>query len=68
MFETYIPEIAESLSILTNASKEKILKGLEKMLVKPEIKKEIIENDADDKLYKMEFKKKENEEAREEAN
>src|SRR3989344_1497667 len=58
MFETYIPEIADSLSILANASKEKILKGLEKMLVKPEIKKEIIEDDADDKLYRMEFKKK----------
>ena len=28
------------------------------MLVKPEIKKEIVEEDADDKLYKMEFLKK----------
>ena len=36
------------------------------MLVKPEIKKEIVEEDADDKLYRMEFKK-ENEEAREES-
>ena len=68
MFETYIPEIADSLSILANASKEKILKGLEKMLVKPEIKKEITEDDADDKLYRIEFKKKENEETREETN
>jgi len=67
MFEKYIPEIADSLSVLSGEKKEKILQGLQKMLVKPEIKKEIIEEDADDRLYKMEFKKKENEEAREEA-
>jgi len=63
MFEKYIPEIAESLSILSNEKKEKIMQGLQKMLVKPEIKKEIIEEDSDDKLYKMDFKK-ENEESR----
>ena len=57
MFEKYIPEIAASLSVLANESKDKILKGLQKMLVKPEIKKEIVEEDADDKLYKMEFAK-----------
>ena len=69
MFEKYIPEIADSLSVLANEKKEKILQGLQKMLVKPEIKKEIIEDDTDDKLYRMEFSKKENqnEEAREEA-
>ena len=69
MFEKYIPEIAASLSVLANENMDKILKGLQKMLVKPEIKKEIVEEDADDKLYKMEFAKKENqnEEAREEA-
>ncbi|MBS3096006.1 DNA topoisomerase VI subunit B [Candidatus Woesearchaeota archaeon] len=67
MFEKYLPEVADSLSALTKEKKEKILQGLQKMLVKPEIKKEIIEEDADDRLYKMEFKKKENEEAREEA-
>ncbi|MBS3114685.1 DNA topoisomerase VI subunit B [Candidatus Woesearchaeota archaeon] len=68
MFEKYIPEIASSLSILAKENKDKILKGLQKMLVKPEIKKEIIEEeDADDKLYRMEFASKENEEAREEA-
>ena len=62
MFEKYIPEIADSLSVLTNEKKEKILQGLQKMLVKPEIKKEITEEgDADDKLYRMEFKKKEEE-------
>ncbi len=66
MFEKYIPEVADSLSALTNEKKEKILQGLQKMLVKPEIKKEIVEEDADDKLYRMEFKK-ENEEAREES-
>ncbi|MBI2656187.1 DNA topoisomerase VI subunit B [Candidatus Woesearchaeota archaeon] len=67
MFEMYIPEVAGSLSVLAKEKKEKILQGLQKMLVKPEIKKEITEEgDADDKLYRMEFKK-ENEEAREEA-
>ena len=57
MFEKYIPEVADSLSILTNQKKEKILQSLQKMLVKPEIKKEIIEEDSDDKLYRMEFAK-----------
>ena len=67
MFEKYIPEVAESLSVLSSEKKEKILQALQKMLVKPEIKKEIIEmEDADDKLYRMDFKK-ENEKAREEA-
>jgi len=65
MFEKYIPEVADSLSFLTKEKKEKILQGLNKMLVKPEIKKEITKEDSDDKLYKMEFKR--NEEAREEA-
>jgi len=59
MFEKYIPEVADSLSVLTGEKKDKILQGLQKMLVKPEIKKEIIEEDSDDKLYKMEFGKKE---------
>ena len=59
MFEKYIPEVADSLSVLTKEKKEKILQGLQKMLVKPEIKKEIIEDDSDDKLYRMEFSKKE---------
>lgn len=60
MFERYIPEIADSLSILANEKKEKIMEGLQKMLVKPEIKKEIIdEGDSDDNLYRMEFTKKE---------
>ena len=66
MFEKYIPEIADSLSVLTKEDKDKILKGLQKMLVKPEIKKEIVEEDADDKLYRMDFKK-ENEKIREET-
>lgn len=63
MFEKYIPEVAESLSILAKENKERILSGLQKMLVKPEIKKEIIEEDADDKLYRMEFAKKDDEKA-----
>ncbi|MBI2134434.1 DNA topoisomerase VI subunit B [Candidatus Woesearchaeota archaeon] len=67
MFEKYIPEVADSLSVLTGEKKEKILEKLEKMLVKPEIKQEILQEDTDDKLYRMEFKKKENEETREEA-
>jgi DNA topoisomerase VI subunit B len=57
MFEKYIPEIADSLSSLSGEKKEKILAGLQKMLVKPEIKKEIIEDDEDAKQYRMEFKK-----------
>ena len=65
MFEKYIPEIAESLSLLTKEKKDKILQGLQKMLIKPEIKKEIIEEEDDDsKLYRMEFGKK-NEELKE---
>ncbi|MBI2659803.1 DNA topoisomerase VI subunit B, partial [Candidatus Woesearchaeota archaeon] len=67
MFERYIPEIAESLSILTKEKKEKIMQGLQKMLVKPEIKKEIVdEGDSDDKLYRMEFTKPEQGEKAEE--
>ena len=64
MFERYIPEVADSLSILSGEKKEKILLGLQKMLVKPEIKQEILQEDEDDKLYKMKFNKKtdENEE------
>ena len=62
MFEKYIPEVAESLAVLTNDKKEKILQGLQKMLVKPEIKQEIMQEYEDDKLYKMEFKKSEQDE------
>lgn len=62
MFERYIPEVADSLSVLTGEKKEKIIEGLNKMLVKPEIKKEIIEDDADDNLYRMDFEKKGKEE------
>ncbi|MBI2541287.1 DNA topoisomerase VI subunit B [Candidatus Woesearchaeota archaeon] len=58
MFESYIPEVADSLAALTGEKKEKILNGLQKMLVKPEIKQEITEEeDSDDKLYRMEFVK-----------
>ena len=68
MFEKYLPEVADSLSALTKEKKEKILQGLQKMLVKPEIKQEILQDDEDDKLYRMEFNKKEtiDEEAKEE--
>src|SRR3989339_690990 len=60
MFEKYIPEVADSLSVLGGEKKEKILLGLQKMLVKPEIKQEILQEDEDDKLYRMKFDKKEN--------
>ena len=60
MFEKYIPEVADSLSVLSGEKKEKILLGLQKMLVKPEIKQEILQEDEDDKLYRMKFDKKEN--------
>ena len=63
MFEKYIPEIADSLSVLSGEKKDKILQGLQKMLVKPEIKQEILQDDEDDKLYKMEFKKAKSEES-----
>jgi len=66
MFEKYIPEVADSLSVLSGVKKDRILEKLQKMLAKPEIKQEILQDDEDDKLYRMEFKKK-NEEAREEA-
>ena len=66
MFEKYIPEVADSLSVLSGDKKEKILQGLQKMLVKPEIKKEISEEgDADDKLYRMEFSKSQENESSE---
>ena len=68
MFEKYIPEVADSLSFLSGEKIEKILLGLQKMLVKPEIKQEILQEDEDDKLYRMKFDKKEaaNDEAKEE--
>jgi len=62
MFEKYIPEIADSLSVLSGEKKDKILQGLQKMLVKPEIKQEILQEDEDDQLYRMEFNKNKNEE------
>ncbi len=58
MFEMYIPEIADSLSVLSGEKKEKILSGLQKMLVKPEIKQEITQDDEDDQMYRLDFSKK----------
>ncbi|MBI2208884.1 DNA topoisomerase VI subunit B [Candidatus Woesearchaeota archaeon] len=57
MFEKYIPEVADSLSVLAGVKKDKILEKLQKMLAKPEIKQEILNENSDDKLYRMEFKK-----------
>ncbi|MBI2107663.1 DNA topoisomerase VI subunit B [Candidatus Woesearchaeota archaeon] len=60
MFERYIPEVADSLAQLAGANRSKILEGLKKMLVKPEIEKEIFsEEDADDEKFRMKFGKKE---------
>ena len=62
MFERFIPEIADSLSVLTDSNKGKILDGLKKMIVKPEIKKEIYQGDPDEDIYKMDFNKNKQEE------
>ena len=67
MFEKYIPEVADSLSVLSGEKKERILEKLQKMLVKPEIKQEILQEDEDDTLYRMEFKKPQKEENEEEG-
>jgi DNA topoisomerase-6 subunit B len=37
IFEKYIPEVADSIAILSGEDKEKILAGLQKMVKKPEI-------------------------------
>jgi DNA topoisomerase VI subunit B len=67
MFERYIPEIADSLAFLAGENKEVILQHLKKMLVKPEIQTEVIKEDEDDKLYKMEFDKKNGEKSGKES-
>ncbi|HIH05255.1 TPA: DNA topoisomerase VI subunit B [Candidatus Woesearchaeota archaeon] len=63
MFEKYIPEVADCIAFLAGEKKEKVEEGLRKMLVKPEIQSEVVEesNDPDIKLYKMEFKKEKEE-------
>ena len=59
MFERYIPVIAESIASLSGEKKEKLTEDLRKMIQKPEVIAEVIEdtNDPDAKLYKMDFKK-----------
>ena len=59
MFERYIPVIAESIASLSGEKKEKLTEDLRKMIQKPEVIAEVIEdpNDSDAKLYKMDFKK-----------
>ncbi len=59
MFEKFLPELAESLASLAKDNKEKILKALQKMLVKPEIKQEILSGGEEDQLYKIELNDKE---------
>ena len=61
MFERYIPEVADSIAALSGENKKQIEDGLKKMLSKPEIKNEVIEEptDEDAKLYRMEFGKEE---------
>ena len=67
MFEKYIPEVADSLAALAGEKKEKILSALQKMLVRPEIKNEILQEDSEeDRLYRMEFKKDDKEDNNEE--
>ena len=61
MFEKFLPELAESLASLAKDNKEKILKALQKMLVRPEIKQEILSGGEEDKLYKMELNDKDEE-------
>ncbi len=58
MFEKFLPELADSLASLAKENKEKILKALQKMLVRPEIKQEILAGGEEDKLYKMELSDK----------
>ncbi|MBI2139971.1 DNA topoisomerase VI subunit B [Candidatus Woesearchaeota archaeon] len=41
LFEKYIPEVADSLAILSGEKKEKILEGLQKMIQKPKIQEEL---------------------------
>tara|TARA_Y100000310_G_C20699055_1_gene827992 strand:+ start:3394 stop:5121 length:1728 start_codon:yes stop_codon:yes gene_type:complete len=60
MFERFIPEIADSLSVLTGKDKVHILSGLQKMIVKPEIKKDLQIDDVDEQ-YRMDFNSKEDE-------
>jgi DNA topoisomerase-6 subunit B len=43
LFEKYIPEVADSLSRLTGADKEKILRKLQNMVKKEEIQKQIMQ-------------------------
>ncbi len=68
MFERYIPEVADCIAALAGEKKEKVEEGLRKMLVKPDIQAEVIEesSDPDSKLYKMDFKKESAEEPKEE--
>lgn len=41
LFEKYIPEVADSLAVLSGEKKEKILEGLQKMISKPKIQEEL---------------------------
>ncbi|MBI4438736.1 DNA topoisomerase VI subunit B [Candidatus Woesearchaeota archaeon] len=65
LFETYIPEIADSLATITGQSKEELLAKLKTMLNKPEIEAQIEkqENPQFDEKMKLELgKEEENEE------
>ncbi len=63
MFERFIPEVADSLSSLTGKSREKILDGLQKMIVKPEFKQELLaSDDSDDAMYRLDFEEQKNSE------
>ncbi|MBI2133494.1 DNA topoisomerase VI subunit B [Candidatus Woesearchaeota archaeon] len=64
LFETYMPEIADSLSQLSGKKKETILEQLTRMINKPEIKKQLEqgENVEFDEKMKLQVEKEENEE------
>ncbi len=64
LFESYMPEIADSLAELTGEKKEKILEQLVKMINKPEIKAQLEHGDNKDyeENMKLSVEKEEDEE------
>ncbi len=66
MFERFIPELADCVGELAGEKKEVVEENLRKMLKKPEIQNEVIEEDSEDtKIYKMDFSKEKVEEEEE---
>ncbi len=48
LFERYIPEVAESISKISDTKKEKIIQGLKKMLKKGEVDEENNERESEE--------------------